>query len=101
MTTVIRRNNIPTIAAIPHAEFQAAKRLYAEQQLHDGLVIDTYLKVFILALSLIAVGMIFVELRTAHILQNATCVIPVRLQAAQEARVPAPQWQCCNHEGQL
>src|SRR5579859_7452422 len=69
MTTMTRRNNIPTVPAVPDAQFQAAKRLYAEQ-FGDALVTNTYLKIALLALSLVAAGLIYANVRTARMVQN-------------------------------
>lgn len=49
--------------------FNAAKRLYAEQ-FGDAIVTNTYLKITVLALSLISAGLIYANLKTAGMVQN-------------------------------
>jgi type IV secretion system protein VirB5 len=51
------------------SEFNAAKRLYAEQ-FGDAIVTNTYLKIALLALSLIAAGLIYANIKTARMVQN-------------------------------
>lgn len=51
------------------SEFNAAKRLYAEQ-FGDAIVTNTYLKIALLALSLIAAGLIYANVKTARMIQN-------------------------------
>jgi type IV secretory pathway TrbF-like protein len=51
------------------SEFNAAKRLYAEQ-FGDAIVTNTYLKIALLALSLIAAGLIYANVTTARMIQN-------------------------------
>ena len=50
---------LPTIPAQSDAEFQAGKRLYAEQW-GDAVVTNTYLKITILALSLLCAGSLWI-----------------------------------------
>jgi type IV secretion system protein VirB5 len=50
---------LPTLPAPPDAEFQAAKRLYAEQW-GDAVVTNTYLKLAILALCLLTAGSLYI-----------------------------------------
>jgi type IV secretory pathway component VirB8 len=57
----------PTTQTDP--EFKAAKQLYAEQ-FGDALVTNTYLKIAILALSLISAGLIYANVKTARLVQN-------------------------------
>jgi type IV secretion system protein VirB5 len=54
---------LPTIPAKSDAEFQAGKRLYAEQW-GDAVVTNTYLKITILALSLLCAGSLYITYRT-------------------------------------
>lgn len=50
-------------------EFNAAKRLYAEQ-FGDAIVTNTYLKIALLAMSLISAGLIYANMKTARMVQN-------------------------------
>ena len=50
-------------------QFSTAKQLYAEQ-FGDALVTNTYLKLAVLALSLIAAGLVYGNVRTARMVQN-------------------------------
>jgi type IV secretory pathway TrbF-like protein len=50
-------------------EFNAAKRLYAEQ-FGDAIVTNSYLKIALLALSLVSAGLIYANLKTARMVQN-------------------------------
>lgn len=59
----IRSPEIPTILAKSDAEFQAGKRLYAEQW-GDAVVTNTYLKITILALSLLCAGSLYIAYAT-------------------------------------
>lgn len=54
-----RSPELPTIPAKSDAEFQAGKRLYAEQW-GDAVVTNTYLKITILALSLLCAGSLYI-----------------------------------------
>jgi type IV secretion system protein VirB5 len=51
------------------ADFSAAKRLYAEQ-FGDAIVTNTYLKIALLALSLISAGLIYANVKTARMVEN-------------------------------
>src|ERR1700743_676504 len=51
--------SLPSIPAPLDAEFQAGKRLYAEQW-GDALVTNTYLKLAILALTLLCAGSLYI-----------------------------------------
>src|SRR5215467_648791 len=59
-----RKPELPTIPAKSDAEFQAGKRLYAEQW-GDAVVTNTYLKITILALSLLCAGAFYIAYATA------------------------------------
>lgn len=54
--------NLPSIPAPLDAEFQAGKRLYAEQW-GDAVVTNTYLKLTILALCLLCAGSLYIARR--------------------------------------
>src|SRR5437660_745936 len=54
---------LPTLPAPLDPEFQAGKRLYAEQW-GDAVVTNTYLKITILALSLVCVGSLYIAYAT-------------------------------------
>ena len=58
-----RKPELPTIPAKSDAEFQAGKRLYAEQW-GDAVVTNTYLKITILALSLLCAGSLYIAYAT-------------------------------------
>lgn len=58
-----RSPELPTIPAKSDAEFQAGKRLYAEQW-GDAVVTNTYLKITILALSLLCAGSLYIAYKT-------------------------------------
>ena len=58
-----RSPELPTIPAKSDAEFQAGKRLYAEQW-GDAVVTNTYLKITILALSLLCAGSLYIAYAT-------------------------------------
>lgn len=64
MNTSSRSPELPTIPAKSDAEFQAGKRLYAEQW-GDAVVTNTYLKITILALSLLCAGSLYIAYKTA------------------------------------
>src|SRR6202167_3862772 len=51
------------------ATFQNAKRLYLEQY-GDPMVTNTYLKIALLLVSLVAIGLALVDLRTIRTFQN-------------------------------
>src|SRR5438477_4763661 len=51
------------------ATFNAAKQLYAEQ-FGDAIVTNTYLKIALLALALVAAGLIYTNLKTVRMVQN-------------------------------
>ncbi|PYY13295.1 MAG: hypothetical protein DMG60_22285 [Acidobacteria bacterium] len=51
------------------ATFNAAKQLYVEQ-FGDAIVTNTYLKIALLALALVAAGLIYTNLRTVRMVQN-------------------------------
>ena len=51
------------------ATFNAAKQLYAEQ-FGDAIVTSTYLKIALLALSLVAAGLIYTNMKTLRMVQN-------------------------------
>jgi type IV secretory pathway TrbF-like protein len=53
----------------PDPTFSAAKQLYAEQ-FGDAIVTNTYLKITVLVLSLIAAGLIYANVKTARLVQN-------------------------------
>jgi type IV secretory pathway TrbF-like protein len=63
-TSSTRKPTLPTIPAKSDAEFQAGKRLYAEQW-GDAVVTNTYLKITILALSLLCAGAFYLAYTTA------------------------------------
>jgi len=50
-------------------DFNYAKRLYAEQ-FGNALVTSTYLKIALLAMSLVAAGLVYANLKTARTVQN-------------------------------
>jgi type IV secretion system protein VirB5 len=58
---------VKAIASDP--QFNAAKRLYAEQ-FGDAIVTNTYLKIALLGMTLIAAGLLYVTVRTARMVQN-------------------------------
>lgn len=58
-----RSTELPTIPAKSDAEFQAGRRLYAEQW-GDAVVTNTYLKITILALSLLCAGSLYIAYAT-------------------------------------
>jgi len=58
-----RTPSLPTVPAKSDAEFEAGKRLYAEQW-GDAVVTNTYLKITILALSLLCAGSLYVTYAT-------------------------------------
>ena len=62
-TTSAHTPALPTIPAKSDAEFQAGKRLYAEQW-GDAVVTNTYLKIAILALSLLCAGSLYIAYAT-------------------------------------
>lgn len=49
--------------------FNAAKQLYAEQ-FGDAIVTNTYLKIALLAMALVAAGLIYTNIKTARMVQN-------------------------------
>jgi type IV secretory pathway component VirB8 len=51
------------------SEFNAAKRLYAEQ-FGDAIVTNAYLKVALLAMALISAGLIYANVKTARMVEN-------------------------------
>src|SRR5258708_8533122 len=51
------------------ATFNAAKQLYAEQ-FGDAIVTNTYLKIALLAMALVAAGLIYTNVKTVHMVQN-------------------------------
>src|SRR5437763_15984781 len=57
-------SGLPTLPAPLDPEFQAGKRLYAEQW-GDAVVTNTYLKITILALSLLCAGSLYIAYATA------------------------------------
>jgi type IV secretory pathway component VirB8 len=59
-----RKPTLPMIPAKSDAEFQAGKRLYAEQW-GDAVVTNTYLKITVLALSLLCAGAFYLAYTTA------------------------------------
>ena len=68
MVTAMKSNptRTPTLLTIPaksDAEFEAGKRLYAEQW-GDAVVTNTYLKITILALSLVCAGSLWIAYAT-------------------------------------
>jgi type IV secretory pathway component VirB8 len=63
-TSSTRKPMLPTIPAKSDAEFQAGKRLYAEQW-GDAVVTNTYLKITIMALSLLCAGAFYLAYTTA------------------------------------
>src|SRR5947208_17173929 len=54
---------LPTVPAKSDAEFQAGKRLYAEQW-GDAVVTNTYLKITIMALCLLCAGSLYIAYAT-------------------------------------
>src|SRR5882672_458547 len=62
-TTSRGTRSLPSIPAKPDAEFQAGKRLYAEQW-GDAVVTNTYLKITILALCLLCAGSLYIAYST-------------------------------------
>src|SRR5580658_7669767 len=62
-TSRTRTPALPTIPAQSDAEFQAGKRLYAEQW-GDAVVTNTYLKITILALCLLCAGSLYISYAT-------------------------------------
>lgn len=58
-----RTPSLPTVPAKSDAEFEAGKRLYAEQW-GDAVVTNTYLKITILALSLLCAGSLYITYAT-------------------------------------
>ena len=50
-------------------KFNAAKQLYAEQ-FGDAIVTNTYLKIALLAMALVAAGLIYANVKTARMIQN-------------------------------
>jgi len=63
-TDPTRKTSLPTVPAKFDAEFQAGKRLYAEQW-GDAVVTNTYLKITILALCLLCAGSLYMAYATA------------------------------------
>lgn len=59
-----RNLTLPSVPAKSDAEFQAGKRLYAEQW-GDAVVTNTYLKITILALCLLCAGSLYIAYATA------------------------------------
>ena len=51
------------------ATFNAAKQLYAEQ-FGDAIVTSTYLKIALLAMSLVAAGLIYTNVKTVRMVEN-------------------------------
>ena len=51
------------------ASFQSAKRLYLEQY-GDPMVTNTYLKIALVLVSLVAIGLALMDLRTIRTFQN-------------------------------
>jgi type IV secretory pathway component VirB8 len=49
--------------------FNAAKQIYAEQ-FGDAIVTNTYLKIALLAIALVAAGLIYANIKTARMVQN-------------------------------
>ena len=62
-STSTPKPELPTIPAKSDAEFQAGKRLYAEQW-GDAVVTNTYLKITILALCLLCTGSLYIAYAT-------------------------------------
>jgi hypothetical protein len=62
-TTSMRTPALPTVPAKSDAEFQAGKRLYAEQW-GDAVVTNTYLKITIMALCLLCAGSLYIAYAT-------------------------------------
>ena len=62
-TDPTRKTSLPTVPAKSDAEFQAGKRLYAEQW-GDAVVTNTYLKITILALCLLCAGSLYMAYAT-------------------------------------
>ena len=62
-STPTSKPELPTIPAKSDAEFQAGKRLYAEQW-GDAVVTNTYLKITILALCLLCAGSLYIAYAT-------------------------------------
>lgn len=50
-------------------EFNAAKQLYAEQ-FGDAIVTNTYLKIALLGMTLVSAGLLYVNVKTARMVQN-------------------------------
>src|SRR5438046_5137706 len=51
------------------ATFNAAKQLYAEQ-FGDAIVTNTYLKIALLAMALVAAGLIYTNIKTVRMVEN-------------------------------
>src|SRR6266852_5622530 len=58
-----------TVEAKQDPTFNAAKQLYAEQ-FGDAIVTNTYLKIALLAMALVAAGLIYANVETARMVQN-------------------------------
>jgi type IV secretion system protein VirB5 len=57
------------VEATQDRTFNAAKQLYAEQ-FGDAIVTNTYLKIALLAMALVAAGLIYANIKTARMVQN-------------------------------
>src|SRR5437660_6847177 len=53
----------------PDVTFNAAKQLYAEQ-FGDAIVTNTYLKIALLVMALVAAGLIYTNIKTVRMFQN-------------------------------
>jgi type IV secretion system protein VirB5 len=92
-------NRIPTLPTIParsDAEFQAGKHLYAEQW-GDAVVTNTYLKITIMALSLLSAGSLWIAYATVQKI-NSFHTRYVRIDAI--GRAEAIQYDDLNYRPQ-
>ena len=58
-----------TVETKPYATFNAAKQLYAEQ-FGDAIVTNTYLKIALLVMALVAAGLIYTNVKTVRMVQD-------------------------------
>src|SRR5437667_10811317 len=80
--------------------FNAAKQLYAEQ-FGDALVTNTYLELAVLALSLIAAGLVYANVRTARMVQNFKPLVIRINEAGQADAVNYNNFACKPQEGAI
>ena len=81
-TTSTQMPTLPTIPAKSDAEFQAGKRLYAEQW-GDAVVTNTYLKITILALCLLCAGSLYIAYTTVKKIDSSANVVTVNTTSSQ------------------